>query len=129
MDGIWAFLSDPANQATLTWLGGGLATVTVAAWAVIRYFVSRPELAKSSRGNVGAEGGGIAAGRDVTLPSSQGVSGGQTVLLFLAVIGALVLAAGLAGDRIAAVGSSVIGGSVDNSTIIIESPPPQEAKP
>ena len=50
---------------------------------------------------------------------SHGISGAQTVLLLLAVVGALALLAGLAGDRIAAVGSSVVGGGVENSTIII----------
>ena len=55
---VWAFLSDPANQATLTWLGGGLATVAGAAWAVIRYFMSRREEqpAKSARSTVRTTG-------------------------------------------------------------------------
>jgi len=130
MDGIWAFLSDPANQATLTWLGGGLATVAGAAWAVLRYFVSRPEEqpAKAARGTVRAERGGIAAGRDVTVRSSRGISGTQTVLLLLVVVGALALVAGLAGDRIAAVGSNVVGGDVKDSTITI-GPASPAAKP
>jgi len=130
MDDIWAFLSDSANQTTLTWLGGGLAIAAGGAWAVIRYFVGRPEEqpAELSRSTVRAERGGIAAGRDVTLRSSHGISGAQTLLLVLMVVGVVVLVAGLAGDRIAAVGSSVVGGDVENSTIII-GPPPQEAKP
>jgi hypothetical protein len=128
---VWAFLSDPANQATLTWLGGGITVAAGGAWAMIRYFARRPEPAKPtqpSRSTVRAEGGGVAAGRDVTLSSSQGFSGAQTLLLLLLVVGALVLVAGLAGDRIAAVGSNVIGGEVENSTIII-GPAPQEASP
>lgn len=40
----------------------------------------------------------------MTLRSSQGTSGAQTVLLLLTVAGVLVLTVGLAGDRIAAVG-------------------------
>ena len=131
MDELWAFVSDPTNQATLTWLGSGIIVVAGGAWAVIRNFVRRPEPAQPrqpSRRTVRAEGSGIAAGRDVTLRSSQGISGAQTILLLLAVVGAVVLVAGLAGDRIAAVGSSVVGGSVENSTIII-GPASQEARP
>ena len=131
MDDLWAFLSDSTNQATLTWLGGGVTLVAGGAWAVIRYLGNRPDharKAKPSHTTVRGEGDGIAAGRDVTLRSSQGISGAQTILLLLAVLGAVVLIAGLAGDRIAVVGSSVVGGSAENSTIII-GPGSQEAKP
>jgi hypothetical protein len=130
MDDIWAFLSNPRHQTTLTWLGGGITVAAKGAWAVIRHFARRPEPAQPtqpSRSTVRAEGG-VAAGRDLTLRSSHGISGTQTVLLLLVVVGALVLLAGLAGDRIAAVGGSVVGGDVENSTIII-GPPSQEAKP
>ena len=132
MSDIWTFLSDPSNQATLSWLGSGIIIAAGGAWAVIRYFVRQPEepgqAAKPPDSTVHAEGRGIAAGRDVTLRRSQGISGTQTALLLLVVVGGLVLIAGVAGDRIAAVGSSVVGGSIENSTIII-SPPSQEPKP
>jgi hypothetical protein len=133
MDDLWAFLSQSTNQEILTWLGGGVAIAAGGAWAVIRFLVRPPDspgagATQPSRSTVRAKGGGIVAGRDVTVRSSQGISGAQTVLLLLAVVGALVLVAGLAGGRIAAVGSSVVGGNVENSTIIIGSPP-QGAKP
>ena len=131
MSDIWTFLSDPSNQATLRWLGVGLLALAASARTVIRYFVRQPEpdqAAKSSRSTAHAEGSGIAAGRDVTLRSSRGISGAEIVFLLLVVVGGVVLIAGLAGDRIAAVGSSVVGGRVENSTIIV-GPPPQELKP
>ena len=31
MDSIWAFLSDPNNQSTLAWLGGGLVVLATGA--------------------------------------------------------------------------------------------------
>ena len=49
-------------------------------------------------------------------------------LVLLAIVGALALVVGLAGDRITAIGSSVVGGDVENSTININ-PASQEAKP
>jgi hypothetical protein len=128
---IWTFLSDSANQATLTWLGGAITVAAGGAWAVIRYFVTQPgsqQAAEPSRSTVHAEGSGIAAGRDVRLRSSRGISGSQTILLLLVAVGGLVLIAGLAGDRIAAVGSSVVGGDVENSTIMV-GPQPQGPKP
>ena len=131
MSDIWTFLSDPSNQATLRWLGVALLALAGGARTVIRYFVRQPDpgqAAKPSRSTAHAEGSGVAAGRDVTLRSSRGISGAEIVFLLLVVVGGVVLIAGLAGDRIAAVGSSVIGGSVENSTIIIGAPP-QEAKP
>ena len=131
MSDIWTFLTDPSNQATLSWLGSGIIIAAGGAWAVIRYFVRQPEpgqAAKPPGSTVHAEGRGIAAGRDVTLRSSRGISGAQMVFLLLVIVGALVLVAGLAGDRIAAVGSSVVGGDVENSKIII-GPPPQVVEP
>ena len=129
MDDLWAFLSDPTNQATITWLGGGIAVAAGGAWAMIRYFAKRPQPTRPtppSRSTVRAEGNGVVAGRDVTLRSSQGISGAQAILLLLVVVGALVLVAGLAGDRITAIGSNV--GDVENSTVIIH-PASREAKP
>ena len=64
----------------------------------------------------------------LTARRSHGVSGAMIALVLLAIVGALVLVVGLAGDRITAIGSNVVGGDVENSTVII-GPAPQEAKP
>jgi len=64
--------------------------------------------------------------QDLTTRRSPGVSGVTIALVLLAIVGALVLAVGLAGDRITAIGSSV--GDVENSTVII-GPASREAKP
>jgi TIR domain len=63
---------------------------------------------------------------DLAARRSHGVSGAMIALVLLAIVGALALAVGLAGDRITAIGSNV--GDVENSTVII-GPAPQEAKP
>lgn len=40
--GLWNWLSDPANQRTLGFLGGGLATVVGGLWAVYKHFHGKP---------------------------------------------------------------------------------------
>jgi hypothetical protein len=47
------------------------------------------------------------------------MSGGQVIALVLVVVGALLLAAGLFGDRIAATGGVAIKGDVKDSTISV----------
>ena len=63
---IWTFLSDPENQQTLAWLGGGLVVVTGGLWAVIKFFFPRFSGDKPTT-SISADRGGIAAGRDVNL--------------------------------------------------------------
>jgi hypothetical protein len=65
---------------------------------------------------------------DLTTRRSHGVSGATIALALLAIVGALVLVVGLAGDRITAIGGNVVGGNVENSTVII-GPGSQEEKP
>ena len=40
-DGFWGFLSNSDNQATLGWIGAGIAAVATAAWAVIRFLAGK----------------------------------------------------------------------------------------
>lgn len=69
MSDLWLFLSDPNNQKTLAWLGGGLVVAAGGLWSVVRFFAgrNRPD-ASSSRADttikVTATHGGMAAGRD-----------------------------------------------------------------
>lgn len=57
---MWAWLSDPGNQKTLAFLGGGVAAVVAAAWAVLKFFLKRPSVTI-----IAADRGGMAAGRDM----------------------------------------------------------------
>ena len=41
MGGFWAFLSDPDNQRTLAWLGGGLMVLAGGIWTVVTFFAGR----------------------------------------------------------------------------------------
>jgi hypothetical protein len=66
--------------------------------------------------------------RGLTLRRYDGVSGVTIAILVLAIVGALVLAVGLAGDRTTVTGGSVVGGNVENSTISVN-PASPEAKP
>ena len=63
LETLWTFLSDPDNQQTLAWLGGGLAIVAAGFWAVIKFNLSRSSA--SSKPSISADRGSIAAGRDV----------------------------------------------------------------
>ena len=60
---IWEWLSDPDNQATLGFLGGGLAAVAAGIWAVLKYLRSRRGKEPPSL-TVKADHGSVAAGRD-----------------------------------------------------------------
>jgi hypothetical protein len=60
LDALWTFLKDPANRATLGWIGAGIVVVVSGAWAVIK-FLSKKEL----RPSVQATNGGVAAGGDM----------------------------------------------------------------
>ena len=58
-----SWLLDPANQKTLTFLGGGAAAVIGGLWAAFKFFRQKP--ASPAVTTVTADHGGIAAGRDV----------------------------------------------------------------
>lgn len=120
MDAIWAFLSDPQNQKTLGWLGGGIVVLAGGIWAVIQH-VAKP--AASARPqpttSIHADRRGVAAGGNVTI-TSQGLGGWQLLLLVAALLGAGLLALALAGTRIAVENGVSVGGNVENSTISVE---------
>ncbi len=68
METLWAFLSDPDNQQTLAWLGGGLVVVAGGLWAFIKFFFARAAGSSTPpTPTISADRGGIAAGRDVNL--------------------------------------------------------------
>lgn len=65
METLWAFLSDPNHQKTLSWLGGGLVVACGGLWALIKFW--RQKRDTKSGPSISADRGGIAAGRDVTI--------------------------------------------------------------
>ena len=64
LDGFWAFLKDPANQAVLGWICGGLAALAAGAWAVIRFFAGKG--GDDPAPTVKAENKSVASGHDIT---------------------------------------------------------------
>jgi hypothetical protein len=118
------FLRDSANQKALTWLGSGLVAVAGGAWAMVKFFARRPNsedatTQQSGCTTVEADRGGIAAGRDVSMQTSHGLSVLEVLLLVSLVVGAVLLGAGVLGKRITAIqGGVAIGGSVTDSIII-----------
>jgi tetratricopeptide (TPR) repeat protein len=68
LDTAWKFLLDPDNQKAIGWLGGGIATVAAAIWAVIKFFADRKKDDDKSPGatKVTQSGQGAVSGRDTT---------------------------------------------------------------
>ena len=67
LERAWAFLTDPANRAVLSWLGGGLVVALGGAWMVFTYFrpsSSTDKKAGNEPAKVTAEHGSVAIGRD-----------------------------------------------------------------
>jgi hypothetical protein len=123
-----AFLSDPQTREVLAWLGGGLVVVAGGAWAVIRFLLTREQPAKPESAPAPprvTSRDGVAAGRDVTISTRQGLTGWQPVLLVLAVAGAVLLAASFAGNRVTATnGSAAVGGDVRGDVTVGAPPSP-----
>ena len=63
MDDLWAFLSDPANRAILSWIGGGIVAFAGGVWAVFT-FLRKTKGDDRNSVTVMADRGGIASGRD-----------------------------------------------------------------
>ena len=61
---MWAWLADPATQKTLGFLGGGIAALAAAAWAVFKFVFKKPR----SVTTITADRGSQAAGRDINAP-------------------------------------------------------------
>ena len=59
------------------------------------------------------------AGGNVSVRTSHGLSGLQITLLVLVVVGAVLLAGGLLGNRITATNSAGTGGDITGSTVTI----------
>jgi hypothetical protein len=63
-EAVWTFLKDPANQAVLTWIGGGIVVVAGGLWAVVKFFAKKED-AGDTKPRVKAEGGSVAAGGNI----------------------------------------------------------------
>jgi hypothetical protein len=66
-DWVW----DPQVQKTLGFVGGGIAAVVAAGWAVVKFVLGRPKPSMT----ITADRGGMAAGRDI----SGGMSAGRDI--------------------------------------------------
>jgi hypothetical protein len=62
---IWDFLKDPANQAVLGWIGGGIAAVAAGIFAVFKFRANKGDH-EPPKPSVSADHGSVAAGRDIS---------------------------------------------------------------
>ncbi len=125
MDAIWAFLTNPTNQATLSWLGTGLSALAAATWAVVKFISSRdakPPGGTGAGGTIPAQNPIIAAGGSERMYFAHGLSGVEVILLALILVGALVAGAGFLGRHVTAIGGAAVGGDVSHSTINVNGP-------
>ncbi len=121
MEALWAFLSDPDNQRTLSWAGGGLVVACGGLWSVLRaFFKPKDSGGAKPTSSISADHGGIAAGGNVSIDRRKGLSGIEVALLVAVVVGGLLLALAFAGTRISVQNGVGVGGDIENSTITIQ---------
>jgi hypothetical protein len=121
LETLWAFLSNPDNQQTLAWLGGGLVVAAGGLWAAVKFFLPRSSGSNTPPSpTFSADRGGIAAAGSVAIDRRKGLSGLQTILLVAVVAGALLLAAAFAGTRSTVTNGVGVGGGIEGSTITIQ---------
>lgn len=134
MSNLWLFLSDPNNQKTLAWLGGGVSAVAAALWVAITFFAQRksaePSVETPSTRGATAEAGIIPGstvriGRDVRIEQGK-LPRGALVLVALGLVVLLYAVLTSRGD-ISVTGGSYVGGDVEKSRIDVDSVP--AAKP
>jgi hypothetical protein len=124
MSAIWAFLTNPTNQATLTWVGTGLSALAAGAWAVVKFLSSRdsrPPSSTSAGGTPSPQNQGVDSEKG-RKQSAHNFSSVQVFLLVLVLVGALIGSAGLLGRHVTAIGGAAIGGDVSHSTINVNGP-------
>jgi hypothetical protein len=115
---MWDFLSDPQNQQTLSWLGGGLAVVCGGLWALLRFVLERRSRGGSpATETVPGAPPILAPGRDLRIDRRSGVPPVQLLLIVLALVGALVFAVSQAGNKVSVTNGVGVGGNVEGSTI------------
>lgn len=103
---VWAFLSDPAHQATLKFLGGGLAVVCGGLWTVVTFF-RKPKPASEPKPSI---------------TIVRGLSGWPLVLLVAALAGAGVFASTFSAPRVTVERGIGVGGNVEGSSLSVTNP-------
>jgi hypothetical protein len=124
----WEFISDPDNQKTLAWLGGGIIVAVSGLWAAFlqaRKPPASPSAAKPA--NAISAGDGISAIGNVRVDGNLAITKTQIpkAAYALAALGLLVIGWGftLAGNSCTS-GSVVTGGNVTDSKIEINGQTP-----
>jgi hypothetical protein len=71
MDAWWDWLRDPENREVLYLIGGALAALTAAGWAMVKFVLGATK-AGGGGASVRASKGSIASGRDTTIGGDFG---------------------------------------------------------
>ena len=130
---VWDYLTSAENRETLTWIGGGISSLAVGIWAVIKFMAggkkdggTASEPSAGAPAEILADRNAQASGRDINHNShnkitiNTGVSGWRIGAIAAITVGLVLITISQIGSRVIAEnGSSAIGGNVSGSTIII----------
>ncbi|WP_419910398.1 hypothetical protein [Hoeflea sp.] len=127
MEAIWNFLSDQQNQATLAWLGGGVATAVSALWIAFKYFTANKTGSKSSAEKPGAKptvGQGVASSGDTLIEGGVHIQTHSAKAprwaYAVGIAGLLLLGyAAFFGEGDCVVNSAKVGGNVSGTVTVV----------
>jgi hypothetical protein len=127
-EAVWTFLGDEANQAVLSWLGGGMVVAAGGIWTVFK-FLWKPQKTDDGKpdavpgnGDILVEGSSNVVGGRVTIDNRStthtGLGRSGAIAIGLLCVGAVLLGAAFAGKSATAdCGSVSVVGNVSGSTI------------
>lgn len=127
---LWAFVTDPTNRETLSWIGGSLIAIGGVALAMLKRITRKgksmdnseaskaPSVQNQAGRDVTAAGGDISQNSGNTTTTVTGLTGRQLIAILALLSGVALLVIPWIGGNVSATnGSTAIGGDVSGSTV------------